>query len=544
MRFLFLPTFRVPAWACLLLLAAANALQADFGAITSPVPGSNLTSSTVTFTWTPGAGRYFLYVGTTGQGSSNIFNSGFIANGTTSRVVSGVPTTSLVYVRLWCETGAGTSSYYTWDYTYNSDADSDGILDTIDPNPGVSDPMITVAGSDHTLTVLGSGRVATLESAALFSSTNTDMNSTEARSVAQRVYEHFKDDFDFIIAASNQASVPSESYFGRFYNAQNTVAGIGKSIFDSTSQFGSAGRLQGVIHLTSTNGLSGGPSLHEIAHNWGNSMSSVPTVVGGHWGYSNIGGQLGGWQPNSLESLGGNQYRVRNPRSGQFGSFGGNANGGNGLTYSNFELYTMGLITANEVGHDVKIANSFAWVDPANGIFQASSITTNTMAEVVSTDGARLPDPGSSQKNFRVLYLLITSTPLTLGEWAEFDQDVYRFDLDGDDGTGSYNFWEATGGRATLTMNAIAGSLLIMGDPVYTPIERLTVTTATPAVAEIDVMTSLGSTYTLEYSTGLPANGSMPGWIDGESLAGSGGILTLRKEVGTAPTKFFQVRED
>ena len=238
-----------------------------------------------------------------------------------------------------------------------------GHAQTVDPI-SADDSAIEVEGSDHRFKIFGSERLASIESRTLFEKTNTNVNHGQAQALSRRVYEHFHDDFDFIIFASNQSAVPAGSYYGRFYEAQNKIEGVGKRQFDNTSNFGSQGRLQGVIHLTSTWGLTGGPSLHEITHKWGNDMASVPTEVGGHWGYSNIGGQLGGWQPGSLVELGDNKYKARNPNTGEFGSWGSFANGGNGLPYSQFELYAMGLIEASEVGHDIKIAKDFKWVEP------------------------------------------------------------------------------------------------------------------------------------------------------------------------------------
>ncbi len=60
--------------------------------ITSPAPGSTLTGSTATFTWSPGTGAtmYYLYLGTTGANSNNVFNSG--SQFGTSITVNGIPT--------------------------------------------------------------------------------------------------------------------------------------------------------------------------------------------------------------------------------------------------------------------------------------------------------------------------------------------------------------------------------------------------------------------------------------------------------------------
>ena len=86
--------------------------------ITSPSPGSALSGS-ATFQWTTGTAvaEYFLYVGSSGAGSNNIYGQ---SQGTsTSRTVSGLPTSGTIYVRLWSRIG-GSWSWY--DYTYTTGA--------------------------------------------------------------------------------------------------------------------------------------------------------------------------------------------------------------------------------------------------------------------------------------------------------------------------------------------------------------------------------------------------------------------------------------
>ena len=86
--------------------------------LTSPTPGSVLAGSAVTFGWTPGVGvtSYSLYLGTTGVGSANLYNSGAIT--ATSASVTGLPITGgTVYARL------GSNINGTWhftDYTYTA----------------------------------------------------------------------------------------------------------------------------------------------------------------------------------------------------------------------------------------------------------------------------------------------------------------------------------------------------------------------------------------------------------------------------------------
>jgi hypothetical protein len=84
-------------------------------AIKAPTPGSTLSGSSVTFDWDAGNAvtQYWLFVGTTGAGSANIYNS---STGTTrSATVSTMPTSGTVYVRLWSLLPAGWTAI---DYTY------------------------------------------------------------------------------------------------------------------------------------------------------------------------------------------------------------------------------------------------------------------------------------------------------------------------------------------------------------------------------------------------------------------------------------------
>ena len=81
----------------------------------SPAPGSALSGSVVTFTWNQGAAgtQYYLYVGTAGAGSNDIFSAAEASN--LSQIVTGLPVNgATIYVRL-STCGAICSSN---DYTY------------------------------------------------------------------------------------------------------------------------------------------------------------------------------------------------------------------------------------------------------------------------------------------------------------------------------------------------------------------------------------------------------------------------------------------
>jgi hypothetical protein len=86
--------------------------------MTTPVPGAVLAGSTVAFTWSQavGATGYYLWVGSTGVGSNNIYNSA--EKTVTSYTMTSMPTNSEpIYVRLI----TNFSGVWAWkDYTYTA----------------------------------------------------------------------------------------------------------------------------------------------------------------------------------------------------------------------------------------------------------------------------------------------------------------------------------------------------------------------------------------------------------------------------------------
>ncbi|MGA3137124.1 MAG: hypothetical protein ABSC88_14140, partial [Terracidiphilus sp.] len=96
---------------------AVSGIGYQLAALTSPAPGSVLGFSNVSFSWTPGipVTQYYLYLGTTGVGSSNLFSAGHIA--ATSVTVPSLPANGVtVYARLWSLISGGT--WQSADYTY------------------------------------------------------------------------------------------------------------------------------------------------------------------------------------------------------------------------------------------------------------------------------------------------------------------------------------------------------------------------------------------------------------------------------------------
>lgn len=280
-------------------------------------------------------------------------------------------------------------------------------------------------------------------------------------SVVNDVYNKFPDEYDFIFFILNEPSIPiSLYYYGMLIGVSNDVEGIGKNAYDYTSDYGSSGKLKAVMQLTGLEYLKYGPALHELAHQWANFALTTHSVdgpgsnitsypYGSHWGFTggNTRGQLGGFEQSTLIENRNNSYTV-----GEFGPF---ANGGNGTPFNELELYLMGLLPISAITKFDMFSNitSLA-IDTLtyDFTFTASTRTTYTSESLENLLGERFPSSADSQKNFKLLVVVITDSPLTDDEWDKVDATAEWFSKKEDDGTSLYNFWEATNGMGSITI--------------------------------------------------------------------------------------------
>ena len=310
------------------------------------------------------------------------------------------------------------------------------------------------------LEIYSSGRIASLTVTPTQYAGYNSLSHSEAEEIATVLYQSFKDDFDFIFLLNNEDDIqtaPNPEYYGAHLNIKNDTQGIGQGIYDISANYGSEGRLQGILHFPARNLLRNGPSLHEIVHRWANDI--LTTSMGGHWGFSSVGkaygGQLGGFARDTLTLISGNTYSANNGRANSL-SFGEFANGGNTLPYGELELYLMGLIPAAEVS-DVYVAMNPRWGADYT-TFTADGFDIYSIDNIIQENGARTPDHTQSQKSFRGLVVVLTTEPLTEAQWQEVDSEAEFLGYQGDDNNYYYNFWEATRGLATLNLGGLHNS--------------------------------------------------------------------------------------
>ncbi len=275
---------------------------------------------------------------------------------------------------------------------------------------------------------------------------------------AKGFYSHFSDSFDFLFFVSNvrASEARHRGYWGRYLSVSNHTQGIGRGEFSRGSVFGSAGKLQGGIELPVLDAsIREGPTLHEIMHRWANFVVRPNP----HWEFTSAYGQLGGFKADQLVDLGNGRYTA-----GSFGTF---INRVGNIPYSPIELYLAGFIPAEEVP-DLLVAVGAEWLRDANGqpvradnghfVFTADGIKRYSVEDLIAEHGARTPAYPEAQRDFRAATILLIdeSHPVYASQLDKLSDEVAKFSHPGDDLSRRINFFEATGGRATLEMDGLS----------------------------------------------------------------------------------------
>ena len=318
-----------------------------------------------------------------------------------------------------------------------------------DPNPATIveyDAPTLVAQHDDRVVVMGvPGRLKT--------------DPIDFEMLARAFFTHYEDAFDYLMVLSNHQFDNNEyyTYAATHISVRNDVDGTGRSKYSRNQAMGSAGRLNAILHFPSNTVFPWGPVLHEIMHSWAN--FTIPTVHRSHWGFSSANGQLGGFDRSNLVDHGGGRYSA--------GNFGLYANRGNSVPYSPIELYFAGLIPPSEVP-DLWVAEDGQWLKDASGnwvyddsgyqIFTASRASEWSIERIAAEHGTRIPDSSQSQKEFRAALILAVDPlhPPRQSTLDDLSKAVQVFTHAGEDDSRLFNFWEATGGRATLTMDGLS----------------------------------------------------------------------------------------
>ena len=286
--------------------------------------------------------------------------------------------------------------------------------------------------------------------------------------ITKKIYSLFKDDFDFINLIYNAGILSEVPWAGLFEDTKNDIKGIGKSIFDESREYGSKGRLSGIINMSSR---LGGVFEHEFCHNWaGINLEQTVVLNNGeiiqipaHWGMTDVHGVLGGFSFETLKcNIDGDPKKYQ--ASCDLSSVTFAQAGYSSRKFAPLELYLMGALDIKEVPcvHVYKDVKSF---DHSSGTFVAEKVDVLTGEDIQKIHGKRVPSVEQSQKNFSILNVVLTIKPVNNIEW-DIIQDFIRYrsfkgHIDPeDDYDDRITFWDATGGRIVLDMDNLNQKLL------------------------------------------------------------------------------------
>lgn len=320
------------------------------------------------------------------------------------------------------------------------------------------DGMLIIEGGDYLVRIHRTRRVAELNvSRDQLAKWYAIPFSRWAPEASRRLYQVFADDFDFIVfVPASEGQHPALTEDGTSVRVSNHVEGLGLAQFDHTDWYGSEGRLQSTVLLGGIKHVVSGPSLRELGERWGNTF--VPSDHVDHFGFSDVGGQLGGCSPDQIKPLGHGRW---------FCDFNGTVNWSpdgatsNDRPYARLELYLMGLIGPEAVP-PFTWADQGKWVDPNLGVFEGI-LRTATIDEARQIHGKRLPAHDEAQKQFRTLFVVVSGGPLIDNPmFHSFDGRVAELAAPYpvvNEQPGMHNFYEATSGLATLDAEDLDASL-------------------------------------------------------------------------------------
>lgn len=272
---------------------------------------------------------------------------------------------------------------------------------------------------DFTAQTIGDiGNVTVMEVTGTYDAKKPDgsTNLTPRQVIAKEFFRVHKDDCDFLVIFSNFNFQMPESEAAAFYHGvRNDIQGIGQTLFDETSYYGSNGKLQGTIDMGNIANLVLDPLdpqfeetfyilAHEQMHRWGAYVKyKDPT---GNISDALLGREKSHWSfllDSRASVLYGNWWQANS--DGTFTSI------DKGKYYSPLDLYLMGLYGRTQVPPMLLIEN--ANIDPAR--LSETGVTINGIAHYISIDdiiaaeGERVPNSSASQKTFKTAFIFITS---------------------------------------------------------------------------------------------------------------------------------------
>ena len=294
-------------------------------------------------------------------------------------------------------------------------------------------------------------------------------NSTEDYSqVTQAFYALYPDEYDFLYLFLDHQPATAQVDASFIVANRPAIPGTGIDTPVALTRFGSRGRLKGAAGFQATSSADSLPAIaHETMHYWGNYLDPALGFgrerdydYGPHWGLTGVYGQLGGFDPTSLQCPPPDGARppdcTLDPDTNEYyyetSAFTPGTNTFLGIPYAPLELYLMGLLPASDLPASFPVITNgrFDGTVATIAFMAGSGVGQIATSAIVSRHGARAL-AAESDKHFTAAFVLVTDAPATTDQ---LDRVVfYKQVLGGEIASlnGSMSFAYHTGGRATMT---------------------------------------------------------------------------------------------
>ena len=247
--------------------------------------------------------------------------------------------------------------------------------------------------------------------------------------VTRLFYQYFPDEFDFI----NIVTIPAQYRATYFLNIKNSTKGLGLEKFDNTSDYGSSGRLEGIVRIPIPEhlDLASPVYLRMLGYNWMN-YTDHPILSGAtpHWPISHLAWGIMGYQDKSSSQYRRFPYYFEKYTVGNFlfrywtGDYFLYPTP-TGDDFTSMELYLMGLIPASEAGGFAVLENQYQQV--CSRCVVKGPLIDFHVNHLIAVNGPRVPDFSKSRKNFKAATIIVSNDRLlTPREIRFFDHMAAR----------------------------------------------------------------------------------------------------------------------
>jgi hypothetical protein len=281
---------------------------------------------------------------------------------------------------------------------------------------------------------------------------NLDRINPNVKQVTQKFYSYFGDNYDFLAVVYIPMRNENRFYMG----VQQSVQGIGLQLSNRTAEYGSKGRLLGIVQfpLPTYFDLAGPAASHELGHQWINFLagSKLPQLQGvtPHWPISSLAYGIMGYQATTNAQGLDFPYTFALQKDGSYLV----QATGKSKTFNDMELYMMGLQPANEVGKHFIFPNQQRQVKAGDAWTDAIPFTVE---DIIKAYGPRVPEYGKAQTKFRIATIVVSPALLNPSEMAFFDYFALRGSMktelnysEGHSSGKTSPFYLATGKRGCL----------------------------------------------------------------------------------------------